>query len=316
MTNENTISTMNCHGVWIDTLVPLQEDLSIDQVKFASHLRNLSAKGFVNFVLFGQAGEGASFSADEKLATVVHLLSTGIDANNILFGIQSSSFIAISQQIRKAYDKGVRRFLVSPPQYSQPHGHIALFDYFDNLINHVNCKDWQLFIHQLGGNYQATDLPEEVLADIKKAHPLTFVGIVDQDVHVNHTVELIRAFDTELAVASCHEPNLAILHPTDVCVSALANVMPNIIKHLISHDFVNNATKIAGMKVAKPDERVNEFMTLVGSHPQIAALKLMLSHHYRMEGWERVRPPNSMLTKEAREKLLAAFKTFNLQATE
>jgi dihydrodipicolinate synthase/N-acetylneuraminate lyase len=54
----------------------------------------------------------------------------------------------------------------------------------------------------------------------------------------------------------------------------------------------------------------------LGNYPQVAALKLMLSQHYRMESWERVRPPQSALTKEAKAKLLAAFKTFNLQATE
>ena len=70
------------------------------------------------------------------------------------------------------------------------------------------------------------------------------------------------------------------------------------------------------MKVAKPDDRVTELMTILDPYPQVAALKLMLSQHYRMESWERVRPPQSALTKEAKAKLLAAFKTFNLQATE
>ena len=193
---------------------------------------------------------------------------------------------------------------------------MGLFDYFDQIIKQAEQSNWQLFIHQLGGKNQAADLPEAVLADLKKAHPRIFVGIVDQDVHVNHTIELIRAFDTVLTVAPCHEPNLTILNPTDVCVSALANVMPNVIKHVIANDFVNTATKIAGMKVAKPDDRVTELMTLLGNYPQVAALKLMLSQHYRMESWERVRPPHATLTKEAKAKLMAAFKTFNLQANE
>lgn len=92
--------------------------------------------------------------------------------------------------------------------------------------------------------------------------------------------------------------------------------MPNVIKHVMANDFVNNATKVPGMKVAKPDDRVTELMAILDNYPQVAALKLMLSQHYRMESWERVRPPQSALTKEAKAKLLAAFKTFNLQATE
>jgi 4-hydroxy-tetrahydrodipicolinate synthase len=316
MAPENISSAIGFHGVWVDTLVPLQADFSIDEPKLASHLRNLSAKGFENFVLFGQAGEGATFSVDEKLSAVAHVMAAGVDASNLLLGVNASAYAEVAQFIRKAYAKGVRRFLVPAPLYDHPYSNAGLFGYFDQLIKQTNQSNWQLFIHQLGGKNQVADLPEVTLAELKKAHPNIFVGIVDQDVHVNHTVELIRAFDTLLVVASCHEPNSAILSPTDVCVSALANVMPNVIKHIIAKDFVNNATKIAGMKVAKPDERVTELMTILGSHSQVAALKLMLAQHYRMENWERVRSPNAPLTKEVREKLLAAFKTFNLQGHE
>lgn len=316
MPNESISSITGFHGVWIDVLVPLQADLNIDEPKLASHLRNLSAKGFENFVLFGQAGEGTTFSADEKLSAVAHVIEAGVDADNLLLGVNSSSYTEVAQFIRKACAKGVQRFLVSAPQYDHPYNNVGLFDYYDQIIKQTNQPNWQLFVHQLGGKNQAADLPEAVLADLKKVHPRVFVGIVDQDIHVNHTVELIRAFDTVLTVASCHEPNLTILSPTDVCVSALANVMPNVIKHVIAHDFVNSATKVPGMKVAKPDDRVTELMTLLANYPQVAALKLMLSQHYRMESWERVRPPHTTLPKEARDKLLAAFKTFNLQATE
>lgn len=306
---------INFHGVWVDALVPLQEDLSIDQAKLTTHVRNLSVKGCENFVLFGQAGEGSSFSADEKLATVTHLLAAGLEANNILLGVQSSSFVEISQLIRNAYDKGVRRFLVSPPQYGQPLGHVALFEYFNQLIKHVNHTDWQLFIHQLGGTNHSADLTEVTIADLRKIHPDEFVGIVVQDIHVNHAVDLSRSFGNVLAIAPCHEPNLTILKSAS-CISALANILPLTVKHLLTNDFVNNATKIAGMKVAKPDDRVVELLTVIGEYPLIAALKLMLSMHYRMDAWGRVRPPQSELTKEAKDKLMTAFKTFNLQGHE
>jgi 4-hydroxy-tetrahydrodipicolinate synthase len=311
----NNLSATNFHGVWPDVLVPLQEDLSIDQAKLCAHLRNLCAKGLENFVLFGHAGEGPSFSADEKLSTVTHVIAAGVEAKNILLGVHSSSFTEIAQFIRKAYEKGVRRFLVSAPLYGQPFSHIALFDYFDQLIKQVNLNGWQLFIHQLGGINHSADLPEVALTDLRKAHPLIFVGMVDQDIHVNHTVDLMRSFGTEIVIASAHEPNLSILKPT-VCVSALANVIPNIVQHLMANEAVKSATQIAGMKIAKPDDRVVELMTLLDNYPAIAALKLMLSMHYRAEAWERVRPPQSTLTKEGHQALMGAFKTFNLQAHE
>ena len=311
----NTLAAANFKGVWPDVLIPLQEDLRIDEAKLCAHLRNLSAKGLERFVLFGQAGEGTSFSADEKLSAITHVIAAGVAGSDILLGVQSSSFSEVAQFIRKAHALGVRRFLVSAPQYGLPFSHVGLFDYFDQMIKQVSLPDWQLFIHQLSGSNHASDLPEATLADLRKVHPLVFVGIVDQDVHVNHTVDLIRAFGTDIAIASCHEPNLSILKP-NVCVSALANVIPNIMQHLLANNAPEQATKIAGMKVAKPDDRVVELMRLLGDYPPIAAMKLLLSQHYRTESWEHVRPPQSTLSKEGRVALLGAFKTFNLQANE
>lgn len=302
-------------GVWTDVLTPLQDNLQIDEGKLASHLRNLSAKGLERFVLFGQAGEGSSFSAEEKLAAIAHVMAAGVEAPDLVLGVQSSSFSDVALFIRKAHALGVRRFLVSAPQYGLPFSHGALFDYFDQLIKHVNLSDWQLLIHQLSGNNHASDLPEVTLMDLRKVHPQVFTGIVDQDMHINHTVDLIRSFGTDIAIAACHEPNLSILKST-VCVSALANVLPGIMKHLMAHEPPVQSTQITGMKVAKPDDRVVEFMALLGNNPSVSALKLLLSQHYRIEGWERVRPPQATLSKEARVALLGAFKTFNLQANE
>lgn len=305
----------NFEGVWTDVLIPLQDSLLIDEAKLAAHLRNLCAKGLERFVLFGQAGEGSSFSADEKLSAVTHVIATGVAGTDILLGVQSSSFIEVAQLIRKAHAIGVRRFLVAAPQYGLPFSHVALFDYFDHLIKQVNLPNWQLFIHQLGGNHHGSDLPEATLVDLHKVHPQVLTGIVDQDIHVNHTVDLVRSFGAELAIAACHEPNLSLLKPK-VCVSALANIIPLLMQHLLISDTPEQTTKIAGMKVTKPDERVVELMNLLGDYPTIAALKLLLSQHYRMESWEHVRPPQSTLTKEAHTALLGAFKTFNLQANE
>ena len=302
-------------GVWVDALTPLQDKLSIDEGKLSAHLRNLAAKGFEQFVLFGHAGEGASFSNDEKLSAISHVIAAGLETENILLGVQSSSYSEAALCIRKAYEKGVRRFLVSAPLHGHPFTHLALFDYFDQLIRQVGHDDWQLYVHQLGNLNHTANLPEATFTDLLKVHPHICVGVVDQDIHMSHTVDLIRSFGEALTIAPCHEPNLAVLK-LKVCVSMQANLMPHVVQHLLVDTAASTATQIPGMKVAKPDDRVVELMNVLGTYPAIAAMKLLLSQHYRMESWERVRPPQSALTKEAKNALLAAFKTFNLQATE
>ena len=308
-------NTITFQGVWVDVLTPLQENLSIDEAKLCAHLRNLAAKGLEQFLLFGQAGEGASFSSDEKLSAISHVIAAGLETENILLGVQSSSYTEAAQCIRKAYEKGVRRFLVSAPLHGHPFTHLALFDYFDQLIRQVGHDDWQLYVHQLGDMNHTANLPEATFTDLLKVHPHLCAGVVDQDVHMNHTVDLMRSFGDAMTIAPCHEPNLAVLK-LKVCVSALANLIPHVVQHLLVDEGMHNATQIPGMKVAKPDDRVVELMNVLGTNPAIAAMKALISQHYRIESWERVRPPQSALTKEAKAALLATFKTFNLQAHE
>jgi 4-hydroxy-tetrahydrodipicolinate synthase len=306
---------MNFQGVWVDVLTPLLDNLSIDEAKLCAHLRNLAAKGVEQCVLFGHAGEGASFSSDEKLSAISHVIAAGLETENILLGVQSSSYSEAALCIRKAYEKGVRRFLVSAPLHGHPFTHLALFDYFDQLIRQVGHDDWQLYVQQLGDLNHTANLPEATFTDLLKVHPHICVGVVDQDIHMNHTVDLIRSFGESMTIAPCHEPNLAVLK-LKVCVSMLANLIPHVVQHLLVDTTVSTATQIQGMKVAKPEDRVVELTNVLGTYPAIAAMKLLLSQHYRIESWEHVRPPQSTLTKEAKNALLATFKTFNLQATE
>ena len=185
------ISFKSFAGIWTDVLIPICEDLSIDEAKLASHVRNLSAKGLEQLVLFGHAGEGSSFSFDEKLSATGHLIATGVKPQDILMGAHSCAFSENAEHIRTAYSSGIRRFLLTSPLSNQSFSHGALFEYFNELIKQVGLADWQLFIHQLGGANRSGDLPEAAIAELQKTHPQIFMGIVDQDLHVNHTVDLI-----------------------------------------------------------------------------------------------------------------------------
>ena len=301
-------------GVWPDVLTPLQPNLGIDLPKMASHIRNLAVKGVEHVTLFGYAGEGASFAADEKLEALAYLLKSGVEGPDILLGVNSSSLVDVVRLIQQAHAQGVRRFLVSPPLYYQPLSNSALLDFFEQVIAKVNLAGWQMYVHVLGGVSHA-DVPEAVLTELIRAHPLIMSGIVDQDQHASHTLDIMRSFGTDLTVTSCHEPNLQMLKPTGT-VSALANLIPGVVKHVLAQDMPAQASQVNGMKVRHPDDRIVELMTLLGEHPPITALKFLLTQHYRLADWEHVRPPQARLSAQARESLMKSFKTFNLLPSE
>jgi len=301
-------------GVWPDVLTPLQPNLTIDLPKLAAHIRNLAVKGVEHVTLFGYAGEGPSFAADEKLEALAYLLKSGVEGSDILLGVNASPLVDVVRLIQHAHALGVRRFLVAPPLHYQPLSNSALLDFFEQVINKVNLADWQLYVHDLGGVSHA-DVPEAVLTELIRMFPLILVGVVDQDPHGSHTLDIMRSLGTQLGVTSCHEPNLQLLKPT-WAVSALANLIPGVVKHVLAHDVPVQATQMSGMKIKQPDDRIVELMALLGDHPPITALKFLLSQHYRLADWEHVRPPQGRLSAQAREPLMKAFKTFNLLPSE
>ncbi len=308
-----TMTTSSLIGVWPDVLVPLTPELNIDLPKFASHLRNLEAKGIQHFTLFGYAGEGASFSTDEKLTALTHLMQAGLEPNAILLGVNTSALTEAVRLIDQAHALGVRRFLVAPPTFYQATTNRATIDFFEQLIVKVHAKDWQLYLHALGGAH--SEISEPVVADLLRNHPQTLAGVVDQDLHEVHTMDFMRSFGSQLSVVPTHESNLKTLK-TAGTVSVLANFIPGVIKHLLDNHESVQAHQVAGMKVRQPDERVLELQALMGELPTVAVLKIMLSMHYRQTSWELVRPPQSRLNNESRELMMKAFKTFNLLPSE
>ena len=74
-------------GVWVDLLNPLTEDLSIHHKKLYTHVQTLGAKGVQGVVMFGHAGEGAAFSAAERLAAVKQLIQQGVSGGDILLHV-------------------------------------------------------------------------------------------------------------------------------------------------------------------------------------------------------------------------------------
>ena len=307
------MTTSSLIGVWPDVLVPLTPELTIDLPKFASHIRNLEAKGIQRFTLFGYAGEGASFSSDEKLAALAHLIQAGLEPGAILLGVNTAALTDAVRLITQAHAQGVRRFLVAPPTFYQPVTNRATIDFFDQLITKVHVPDWQLYLHALGGAH--SEISEPVVADLLRTHPTILAGVIDQDPHESHTLDFMRSFGKQISVSPTHEPNLKTLKPVGT-VSVLANFIPGVVKHLLEADMPIQVHQVAGMKVRQPDERVVELLTLMGDMPRVAVLKLWLSMHYRQTDWEFVCPPQTRLSKEARELAMKAFNTFNLLPTE
>ena len=302
------------HGVWVDALMPLTSDQRVDLVHLTSHLRTLGAKGASQFLLFGCGGEGPSFSGQEKLATLRHLLAAGFSAEQFMLGV---SYSAVSETIalaHAAHDLGVRRFLVPPPLHVSRPQQAGVVRYFDALMQGLHRPDVHLHLHLLDSG-SAGDLSDAVIADLLRTCPGQLAGLVDQGGVAPRTQDRLRNFGSQLGVCIAHEGNWTLVH-TSGMVSALANLVPHLVQGLLSSLDPAQATKIVGLKERRPDDRIQELLRVIGDRPLVPTLKLLLSLMYRNADWLRVRPPHATLDPVSQESLMKAFKTFNLQPNE
>ncbi|MBU6224704.1 MAG: dihydrodipicolinate synthase family protein [Burkholderiales bacterium] len=300
--------------VWPDLVLPLKDDLSVDTTKFTAHVRNLASKGIQKFVLFGYAGEGASFSTEEKLSVLAVLAQSGFALEDFLLGVNTSVLHEASALISRAHSLGVRQFLVSSPTFYDAVTDTAKIAFYTHLINQVGLPNWQIFIHQLGGS-SASDLSSFVVSELLRSHPQHISGVVDQDPRASRCVGFLESFGGKALVTNCHETNLLMLRPP-IAVSALANLIPGVVGGILGKGMAEQKTKFAGMKVKSPDERVISLMAVIGNQPLIASIKFLISVHYRQNNWDIVRPPQSGLSDKSREDLAKAFKAFNLLPNE
>ena len=301
-------------GVWVDTLTPLLPDQRADLPLLTSHLRTLGAKGATQFLLFGLGGEGPSFSGQEKLAALRHLLSAGFAAEQFAVGISYSALSESVALMHAAYDLGVRRFLVPPPLHVLHPQQAGIVRYFDALTQGLHRPDAHLYLHLLESG-SAGDLPDAVVADLLRTCPGQMAGLVDQGGVAPRTQDRLRNFGAQLGVCIAHEGHWSIVHTAGL-VSTLANLVPHLVQGLLSSIDPTQATKIVGLKERRPDDRIQELLRVMGDRPPVPALKLLLSLMYRNADWLRVRPPHAPLDPVSQEALMKAFKTFNLQPSE
>ena len=301
-------------GLWIDALMPLAPDHKVDLPHLVSHLRTLHAKGARHFVLFGLAGEGPSFSGREKLEAVRHLIGQGFEAKDLALGVSYAALPEAVALIRSAREAGVRHFLVTPPLHVPHPQHAGMARYVIDLLKALAPHDVQVHLHLLHQG-SAGDLADAVVADILREVPGGLAGLIDQGGNAPRTQDRLRNFGAELSVGLAHEGHWCLVH-TSGLVSALANVVPQVMAQLMASAQPGQGTKIVGLKERRPDDRLQELLRVLGELPTVPALKLLLSIMHRDAHWLRVRAPYAPLDPPVQEGLMKAFKTFNLQPNE
>ncbi|WP_127997339.1 dihydrodipicolinate synthase family protein [Piscinibacter defluvii] len=275
-------------GIWPALLTPLQDDLSIDPLRFAAHARALLAAGCGGVTPFGTTGEGPSFSVAERIAAVDALVAGGVPGANILVSTSCAALPDTLALTRHALAVGAWGVLMLPPFFLKGVTDQGIVDAYAWVLDRsgdagVDPRLRVMLYHipQVAG----LGLSHAVIAELLRHYPGSIVGIKDSAGDRAHALALADAFMPGLTVHVGHEPDLPALgrRGSTGAVSGLANFMPRTVRRLVLQP--DDAQTPAALA------RIERLLRVLGGYALIPALKGVMAALHDDAAWLRVRAP-------------------------
>jgi len=300
-------------GVWVDLLMPLNEDLSINHKKLYTHVQTLAAKGVHGLVLFGRCGEGAAFGPVERVELVKFLIDLGIAAQDMLLNASTVNLPDTVHLIRKTQSLGVHAFMLTPPVADPDSTDQGMVNYFSYIVQHTSDLNVQLYLTSQASPGSG-DLNPRVINELLTRHPQSIHGLIDQSPSASHTLDWIRSFSAKIPVYTTNDMNAQVVAGMGIRtgISSYANLITKLMHRIVIASDADKKISVTGNKIGNDDLRLVEFDQMLAHLPLIPALKFLLSSQYRDTDWLRVRPPLSDLNTDSQEKMAKAFKKFNM----
>ena len=306
-----TSDSVGLHGLWVDLLMPLDANLSIQHAKLYTHIQTLAAKGIAGIVLFGPSGEGDAFSCDERIDTVKQLIGRGIAPKDMAIHAAFPTASDCLRLVRETHALGIKCFVLHPAFSNRDATDAGMVAFFSHLAQTLSGEDLLLYLASdpCAGVH---DLNSRVIGQLLSQHPNAFEGLVDQSHNASHTLDWMRSFSEKLPILTTQDMNAKVMANLGVHtgISSYANVIPALMGRTILSSPVAKKS-VTGEAIDTDAKHLAAFDQMIQSMPAVPALKFLLSLQYRDANWNRVRPPLSLLNPQTQDKLQKEFQKFN-----
>lgn len=273
-------------GFWVASVTPLATDGSVDSTKLAAHAKQLFRRGIDGVVLFGTTGEGTSFNAAERIATIEAVLKAGVAPERIGIG---GGFPAITDGIaltRAVLGLGLRHVLLLPPYFDRNVTPEGIEDAFAAIIDGVGDDRLRASLYHIP-QVSGVAIPTSVAANLRKRYGKLIAGLKDSSGDFKQ-FQAFRNAAPDLAITVGNEADIAraIAAGGAGTICGMANVVPELVKAMVDGKDV--------------EARMQAAIDVVVKTPSlVATLKAILAAQTGDAGWLRVRPPLRALSDGA-----------------
>jgi 4-hydroxy-tetrahydrodipicolinate synthase len=273
-------------GVWAPTLTPLTDKLDIDHALLVEHCQLLLGAGCDGIVLFGSTGEAPSFSVLERVAALESLVDGGIARDQIVVGTGCSALPDTVELTRHATEAGVLGSLVIPPYFYKGVSDAGVAALYGSLCETVG-SELSLYLYHFPA-LSMVPITVGIIRSIRERFPQNLVGLKDSSGQISNLHGFLK--DDELAVLPGTERLMleGARHGGRGVITATANISAPIIRAVWesrSDPTVNDSNMLAVRSV-------------IEANGTIPTMKAWIAHSTGYPGWNRVRPPLSVLSTE------------------
>jgi 4-hydroxy-tetrahydrodipicolinate synthase len=287
-------------GVNAAVLTPMNEDLSIDLDRMATHCRWLLANGCDGLAVLGTTGEANSLGIQERIDLLEGLVARGIPASKMLPGTGTTAITDSVLLTKTAERLGCRGALMLPPFYYKNPSDDGLLAYFTEVAQRVGGSI-RLYLYNFP-QQSAIPFSVDFIARLLKASSGKFKGIKDSSGDYANGLAYVENFARDGFEVYAGDDTLLkpLLEKGSAgCITAASNV-----NCAVGAQVYGGWNTAAG---ATANEVLVATRKACVSVPLIPGLKALVARNTGDARWNNIRPPHLPLTAAQRVALFNAF---------
>lgn len=287
------MAELKFEGIYPASLTPMHADYSCNEEELGRHCQDLLQRGCSGVVLFGTTGEGTAFSVDERIKIIKGVIRFGINPNQLIIGVSSTSIVDAVKLVDAAMKSGCSAVLVLPPFYYKNVSDEGVIAFYRYLVQQVsNVKMLLYHIPQFSG----VPITLNVIRTLRQEFPEQIVGIKESEGNLPLTKEILLQIP-DFSVLVGHELQVieAVRMGAAGSIGGFSNAFPELVYSLYA----------CGKDNQKPDrnQTLYEIAQIVKKYPLFPALKQLVEIQ-KGKSWHVMRPPLIPLSFEQAQELL------------
>ena len=277
-----------CDGIYAATLTPLNADLSCNTQELAYHCLDLMKRGCKGVLLFGTAGEGPSFSIEERLEVLKKVIENGVNPKKIILGNGGSNIPETVDLAQGSLKENVSMILMSPPSFFKNVSEEGVINYYREIIKRVANPNLRIILYHIP-QFSGVPITLKLIETLHQEFPDIVIGLKESEGNLPFTKLVIDTFP-DFKVFVGNESNIieAVHSGASGSICGVVNLYPELICSLYNQ---------GKQGACKNPKILDDFFEAMKGYHFISAFKALLEKT-RGETWHFVRPPLEPLTSE------------------